>query len=1063
MIRFFCVAWMAWAGWATEHSGIVRCAGEPVGGAQVFATRGGQRLSAATGESGRYVFATMEPGEWDIEVRHWGFESALGRIAVAPGALPAEWRLSVAPPSASAAGEVKLPTPHRAEPGLLPPDADPADASESFLVAGSLSRGLEIEPKDDELGKLRTDWVKDVDKGPPLPGAPKPEKQLAGVQGRFEAPGEFAGFGGPASGGPATPKPKPEPKKKEGKKEPGVAVFGNRVNRRRDKLHGSAFASQRNSALDARPYAFTGQPAAKPSYAQTRTGLAVGGPLYIPKLVDSERTFVFLSYSATRSRNPYHATATLPSVAERRGDFSDSHAPEAVLVFDPSSHLPFPAQRISASRIGFAARGLAALIPLPNLAGRAQNYVIDASLPQNSDEISARVNHSVSARDHVDVSWAAQFRRGENAQLYGFRDTSDGSGLSAGASWLHSLGGMSINILRSTDSRSRNGVTPFFAFGRDVARDLGLRGPSSDPVNFGPPNLNFTNFGALADASAMLRRDRTLSVSDAFKWHREEHKVDAGIEFRRTQLNSRTDQNARGSFVFSGLATSRIDDGQPAAGTGFDFADFLLGLPQSSSIRFGSADTDFRGSVWSAFLQDDWKGHPRLSLKYGLRYEYFQPLWEKYDRIANLDIAPGFTAVAAVTPGLAGPFTGRFPRALVEPDRNNFSPRAGLAWRPFEESRLTVRLGYGVFFDGSIFQRFPAQLAAQPPFAKTAAVNTSAAHVLTLEDGFAAAPAQTISNTFAVDRNYRAGYAQTWNLSVKHDLAGHMGYEAGYLGTKGTRLNVQRMPNRSAPGSPLTAEDRRRIGNAVGFAFDSSEGNSIFHAVQLKLIRHFHRGLGAEALYTLSKSIDNVSTFGGGGVIVAQDDRNLRLERGLSGFDQRHRVGISWLWNVPAGDTATLLRADTWWSRLLGNWTAGGTLFRSSGAPLTARVLGNRSDAGGTGAVGAGRADATGEPVHGSAAFFNQSAFRVPPAGRFGNAARNTIPGRAQLAANLAVARSFRLFDDRRKLEFRAESTNFANHPAITAFGTVVNSAEYSLATGAQPMRTVVLHLRVRF
>src|SRR5262249_33484159 len=151
------------------------------------------------------------------------------------------------------------------------------------------------------------------------------------------------------------------------------------------------------------------------------------------------------------------------------------------------------------------------------------------------------------------------------------------------------------------------------------------------------------------------------------------HNISTGFDFRRTQLNNRTDQNARGTFTFTGLSTSAFDgNGLPIAGSGFDFADFLLGLPQSSSVRFGTASTYFRWHVYGAFAQDDWRLRSNLSFNLGLRYEYFSPLTEKYGHIANLDIAPGFTGVAVVTPGGTAPYSRALPASLLRPDKHDF-------------------------------------------------------------------------------------------------------------------------------------------------------------------------------------------------------------------------------------------------------------------------------------------------------------------------------------------------------------------------------------------------------
>ena len=153
--------------------------------------------------------------------------------------------------------------------------------------------------------------------------------------------------------------------------------------------------------------------------------------------------------------------------------------------------------------------------------------------------------------------------------------------------------------------------------------------------------------------------------------------------------------------------------GLPLAGAGFDFADFLFGLPQSSSIRYGDTSTYFHQNTWAGFLVDEFKVNTRLTLNLGVRYEYFAPLTEERGRIANLDIAPGYAAVAVVTPGETGPYSGLFPSGLINPDRNNFSPRVGLAWKLPGIGRSTiVRAGYGIYYNGQIYNSFSAKSAA---------------------------------------------------------------------------------------------------------------------------------------------------------------------------------------------------------------------------------------------------------------------------------------------------------------------------------------------------------------
>lgn len=1099
-----------------RHAGVVRSAGQPIPGAVVTAVQGDKKIVTVTDEEGRYVFESLLPGTWTVEVEMVGFQTARRTVEI-PTAGVVEWSLEVQPrvarqePARRAGPFERLALNRSAEnieaeaeealanlptPAGFTPEVS---ANEAFLLSGSLSANLPLALRQGAFEQMRTafEQVRDEAMGqaaaarafgaavPPEAGAGPPEARPgpgsgppmggAGPGPRMGGPppgvamGGGPGMGGPGPGGRGSLGGRPGMRGGPGGRGAGPGFwsgdgpFGNRIARGRESVHGSLFFSLNNSALDARPYSLTGQKVEKPSYAQSRFGLVIGGPLVLPKLPRSDRTFFFFNYTGTRARSPYHAISTLPTPEQRAGDFSAPMGEQAINIFDPLSRLPYPGNRIPASQLDPIARGLLQLFPLPNQPGSVQNYQFVTSDGNDSDQLAMRVNRTLTQKDRLDVNVGVQWRNATTTQLYGFRDSNSGRGWSLAGGWTHNFSRLTISTLRWNFSRNRSETLPYFAYTRDIAGELGILGVSREPINYGPPNLNFTNFGDLTDASAALRRDQTISLSHSLLLIRGRQSITLGGEFRRIQLNPRTDQNARGTFSFTGLATSALDAGRlPVPGTGFDFADFLLGLPQSSSIRFGSSSNYFRSFVLNGYLMNDWRLRSNLTLNTGLRYEYLEPFYEKYDRMANLDAAPGFQAVAVVTPRAVGPYTGEFPRGLVDPDRNNFAPRAGLAWRPWGRRGLLIRASYGVFYNFPIYNQFPQRLASQPPFASTATLTTSEARVLTLRNGFATAPAQTITNTYAVDRYYRTGYAQTWSFSLQHSLSRAWMMELGYLGTKGTRLDIQRLPNRAPPGSPLTAEQRRQISNAVGFTWDSSEGNSIYHSAQVRLMRRFTRGISANLLYVFGKSIDNASTLGGGGAVVAQNDKDLRAERGRSSFDQRHSLTLFYVIQSPVREGSRLLGGPGWASRLLKDWSLSGGITASSGTPLTARVLGNLADVGGTGAIGSGRADATGLPVRSDSGFFNLAAFTIPKPGTFGNAGRNTIDGPTRLSLNLSLSRVIR-WKERRDIEFRVDSQNFTNHVSYTGVGTVVNAADYGRATATAPMRRITAQLRVRF
>ena len=1092
---------------AAEQSGIVRSGELPIPGATVKASKGERVVIVYTDESGRYSIPNLRDGLWRFEVEMFGFRSTSGIVRV-PEETAVEWKLEVAgsgveaASDSSGAGTLQLNRTESYSQIMGSPSSELGDAaalaalrqdaSESYLVNGSLSSGVGMQQQIGAMFGLRgmrpgagpgdfagggLTGTPSIFGGQQTPGASA--GRPTGPLGRSGGPGAMRGGRG-IGGRPGGARPPRGPggavsresargggegRPPEWLRRRGVAAFGNRRGGGRATVRGRAFFSINNSAFDARPYSISGQNITKASYAKYRFGVGLGGQLKIPKLIESSRTFFFLNYSGRRNKNPYDRIGSVPTEAERAGDFLGSGAHGPVTIYDPETRLPFPGNAVPLSQIDPASVGLLEFVPLPNLSGAGvQNFQFVTSVPQETDNFGLRMNHSLSSGNSLAGSFNIQRRHSEQAQLYGYRDNTDGRGISSSLGWTRTLTATLINTLTVKYSFNRTNTLSEFAYGPDVAGELGIQGTAPGEVNHGPPNLSFTNFGALTGASPSLRRDQAAGISEGVIWVRGKHTLRSGFEYRRNQVNNLTEANGRGSYSFSGLVTSRFDSlGNPAPQTGFDLADFLLGFPQSSSIRWGNPDMYFRAANYIAYAQDDWRVNSGLTINFGLRYEYSEPLREKYGRMANLDTAPGFTGASVVTPDVPGPYTGAFPRGLVDPDKNNFSPRVGIAWRPWAKRSTLIRAGFGIYYNGSIYDTIASRLGQQPPFANTNTFTTSVSFPLTITEGFLGVPGTDITNTFAVDRGYMVGYAQTWNLKIQHDLPWSMVLELGYLGTKGTRLDVQRAPNQAPPGSPVDSENRRPIPGAVSFTWDSGDGNSIYHAAQVRLMRRFRGGLSFQSLYTFSRSIDNVSSYGGGQAVVAQDPFNLRAERGLSSFDQRHVLDLSFFWTSPVGNGPAAIAMRGWGEKLLKDWTLGGGVNVNSGTPLTATVLGNRADSGGTGVVGNGRADATGQPVDAGDGFFNPLAFALPPPERYGNAGRNTIPGPGSFVLNLSLGRSFSVGGERRRLEFRINATNLLNTVNYTRFSTTVNASNYALPTSAATMRTITAQVSFRF
>ena len=856
-----------------------------------------------------------------------------------------------------------------------------------------------------------------------------------------------------------------------------------------------------DSDFDAAPYAICATPpcnVTKPQYMQHQFTATIGGPLVIPHVVKNTNTNYTVSYNGFRNQNPADFFSTVPTLAERTGDFSQStirngaNAGNSVQIFDPVTHVPFLNNVIPGPMLNPAALGLLKFIPEPNLPGSIQNFHYFTAATNDSDSLNFRLNHTFAGLQQAQrgPNGGPRFgfggggsggRRGDGRGLRGVSNINLGlnwtsshgavasafpsvggsntrSGIQATFGYVRPLPGNANNSFNIQYNRNRTTGTNLYAFQQDIEGFLGITGVSQNPFDWGLPNLSFTNFTGLNDTRGSFRRDQTLQFSDGMIYLHNRHNFRWGGDFRISQTEVHSTQNSRGSFTFTGSQSAAVLNGIPVQNTGYDFADFLLGLPQQTTLQLGALTYNFRGNSWDAFIQDDWRLRGNLTIQYGLRYDYASPYTERDNQLVNLDVAPGFAAVVPVLPGQAGPYHGVFPRSLVKPDRNNFSPRIGAAWRI--TNRDILRAGYGITYNGSAYSTIAAQMANQPPFSRAQTNIYSTYLPLSLQNGFPLSTTAAVTNNYGIDPDYQIGHAQTWNLDVQHDLRKvGLVLNLDYTGTKGTRLDIIEAPNRTPTGV--------RIASVQPFSFEASEGNSILHSGAVRLNRRLGRGISFGGSYQFSKSIDNASTVSGAGGqgVVAQDAFDLRAERGPSAFDIRHRFAINYNVELPFGTNEPFLAKESIFKTFFGDWLINGSWAINSGSPLTAHVLGSYTDVN-RGSNGSLRAEATGLSAaldHRSISeWFNTAAFTLPPAGQFGNVGRNTLRGPGQILGSLAINKTF-MFRDGRSVDVRIQSTNFLNTPQLRGVDTNVNSPSFGKITSAAQMRRIQIFARVNF
>jgi Carboxypeptidase regulatory-like domain len=941
-----------------------------------------------------------------------------------------------------------------------------ASSSDAFLMSGTVARSAAPD-------------LSVVAYGGPREGGPglADQEAPAGIFGGGGGPGGAEGGGGGAvfiargGGGGRGPVIRGGGRRGPGGPQ-GVGILWGaaRVRRQRiNSIHYSLYDTYSTSALNARPYSLAGTTPAKIASWQERFGGNVGGPLKIPHVYDgTDKTFFFVNYELGWSRDPVDQFATVPTDAERGGNFTD----RGVQLFDPVTHAPLGGS-IPATMQNSAALGLLAYIPRANLPGLVNNFHLQTRVPGATNRLNFLVVHTFSSRFHLMVNYHLSDGHSHAFQSFpALESNQDTRGQSFTLGLTQNWTRTFLHDSRLYYSRNRSQALNQFAFNTDIAGQLGINsangGVSTAPIDYGVPQLGFTNFSGASDPVPSLTRNQTFRYVDSFVIMKSKHTIKTGFEVRKIDTNVRTDPTPRGAFTFDGLLTALIgSNGLPISGTGFDFADFLLGLPQATTIRFGASSTYFRSWGYAAYAQDDWHVAPRFTLQYGIRYEATTPPLELNNRIANLDVSPDFTQAQVVTPGGTAPYSGTLPRSLLRGDYNNWSPRIGFAWQPpgkwfTGRNQTTIRAGYGIFYNGSIYGQLDAAMANQPPFAQAQTLQNGPATQLTFSNAFPPAPASVVSNTVAVNPDYRVGYAQIWNFSIERPLAPNTVLNLTYTGTKGSHLDLLLGLSRTpVPGQPGTGA----VQNALGFTYDTSGASSIYHGLQVRVLRRFNHGLMINGTYTYSKSIDNASSIGGGQQVIAQDSSDPPAERGLSSFDMRHQLRIGYMYELPFGDRKRW--ANGGWTRsIFGGLRFSGSLTAHSGSPFTARVFSGSCSV--VGGMFSERANQVGDPnlpasQRTTVLWFNTAAFSLPT-GCIGDASRNSITGPGLLVWNAALSKTIPLGrDGLRRIDFRINSSNLLNHPNYTGLSTVVNSATFGSVTDVGSMRSFSITSRVNF
>ncbi len=1001
-------------------------------------------------------------------------------------------------------------------------------ANDAFTINGSVSQGLDMPGQGGDwgpgrggmggmgpgggmmpgMGGMPGDGTQMTGGGGPGGGAPGGGGGRGGAGGGGFGGGGGRGGGGMMGGIPMSPGGRGGRGGGRGGRG-GPNSFGNNRRDPRSRYNFAVSGILTNSALNARSYSVTGQEVSKPNAQSLRSTLTAGGPLKIPHLLTNNKGTFTINYTLGRARTGTTYNALVPTDAEKDGNFAGVLGTNGLPVTLYNGATPYPNNQIPLTSISPVALALLKYYPEPNFTGSTKyNFASSASGTTNSDNVNARLSYTFNTKNQVNGGIQWQRSNGTTPSIFGatipaWKDLATNNGINTNAAYIYHFNLHVIATTRYNYSRASTLTTPYFANLNNVEGSLGITGTDQIPLNWGPPSLNFSSgILGLSDATERYNHPQTSAIGESVLWVHTVHEFTFGGDFSRRQTNTLSQNNPRGNYSFTGFATALNGD-TSNAGTGYDFADFLLGTPGTMALNVANSlsnseaaalstatgsslqnllniqntpsggDRYLRTSVYDLYANDQWRISPALSLSLGVRWDYQAPTTELYNRLATIDL-PGNFAIPtsqynslpaatglAVVAGGTGPLTGiHYGNSMLTGQKTDISPRIGFAWKPFPKRSTVIRGGVGLYYIPSVYSTLVAQLDAQAPFATEFSLqNTCGASLqnglnLTSLKQLGCVTGNQTTTTTAINPNFRVGYSENWQLAIQQNLKWNMVGTVTYFASKGTGLTQEFLPNSYPSGGSLVCASGYTC--PAGFTYYTSNGNSTDQGVQFQLQRRLRSGVGWNASYSFNKSIDD-ALGNGGGSYVAQNWLDLTADRGRSAGIRNHTLTTNIQYSTGVGTRGGGL-INGWKGQLLKDWTIMPTVTLASGAPITpgaGRLLGGATT------VSNIRAYYDGQPAY-IDGYLNPDAFTLPAKGAYGNIGRNTLNGPILFSTGINANRTFRLAD-RKNLTFSIQASNPLNHPDVSSWNTTVGNAQFGLPSNYVGMRQVTATMRLNF
>lgn len=812
-----------------------------------------------------------------------------------------------------------------------------------------------------------------------------------------------------------------------------------------NQFHGTAFEFIRNEAFDARYINDTR--GRKPEFRQNQFGANLGGPIF------RDKTFFFVNYEGMR----FHSVSTLqgnvPTPNLLKGDISGLTG-----VVDPDTGQPFQNNQIPSARISKFAAAMVPYYPAPNSDLPGLNYEALTSSTTNNDQGIVKIDHNLTANDHLFASMVLDNSSILTPGLLPYTSTASSIQVRplATIQYNHIFTPNLLNVFRIGYFDSQ--VTVGFAgpkLSGDPTKEFGLSNLSPSPDSYAPPRVNISGYSAIGAGpwEPSGATDINRQLHDQVSYIHGRHSMIAGIDMRLIRYNDLGYATQVGSYTFS--------KGQPF-GSGNAFVDFLLGIPTSGFGDQNGGDYGYNVNTqhgeFSFFGQDNIQVTHRLKLNLGLRYEYVQWPREVHNEFTNYIPSKNIFQFAGK----------QVSDRMLPPDRNNWGPRIGFAYRPGLTDKTVFRGGFGVMY-GNFRGYEITTLHYNPPFVLGATLNNSKAggagtypnYQYTIANFFPAPPTDPNDvNLKNVLPTYQEGSylprQLQWNFGIEHQLGYDTVLTIQYLGMKS---NHQPMRFDGNPAAATTGDDyssspqSRRpypwVSGVLGVGF---RGYSNYNGLAVKVEKRYSHGLDLLATYTWAKAMG----FNSANNYSVEDPSNIRRDYGASDTDIRNRATIAYIYDLPFGRGKEFLAtANPFVQALAGGWHWSGIADLMSGGPLTL----NQGTTNGFAfsSPGVFLPNVTGDPNAGHKTrthAFNTDVVEAAAYGRYGNSSINNVRGFPFYYFDTALLRSITLHD-RAHLQLRAEFFNVLNHPNYSSVNVNLSSPSFGQSLGATAQREI--------